>query len=127
MRSQARGFVRFLPEGDLRIAHAFKRGIVGEGPPVPKGRLNHSHINANKSRRKSSEGLDRPFGTYATANPNPAVNCRAILKSPSGRWKAPTKTSKLQAVVVRRRSHWPWILQRQFRVHRILRVTAAAA
>jgi hypothetical protein len=29
--------------------------------------------------------FSRPFGTRATINSNPAVNCRAILKSPSGR------------------------------------------
>jgi hypothetical protein len=30
-------------------------------------------------------GFSRPFGTYELANANPAVNCRAIVKSPSGR------------------------------------------
>src|SRR6266487_2795846 len=30
-------------------------------------------------------GFSRPFGTCGTANVNPAVNCRAILNSPSGR------------------------------------------
>ena len=29
--------------------------------------------------------FNRPFGTQTTADSNPAVNCRAILKSPSGR------------------------------------------
>jgi hypothetical protein len=29
--------------------------------------------------------FSRPFGTRATVDSNPAVNCRAILKSPSGR------------------------------------------
>ncbi len=37
-------------------------------------------------------GFIRPFGTCGTPNPNPAVNCRAILKSPSGRGKTPGLT-----------------------------------
>src|SRR5437867_1692994 len=73
-----------LPEGELRIAHAFKRGIMGEGPRVPKGRLNHAYFNGNRGGPETSEGLGRPFGTHATANRNPAVNCRASIKSPSG-------------------------------------------
>src|SRR6266487_550753 len=42
----------------------------------------------NRSRGKPSEGFDRPFGTFATGTLDPAVNCRAILKSPYGRWEA---------------------------------------
>src|SRR5688572_20104841 len=44
-------------------------------------------------------GFSRPFGTGATANADPAVNCRAIIKSPSGREternvQAPTAASR---------------------------------
>ena len=85
LRLLAKWSVCHLPKGGLKTAHAFKRGIVGSGFPVPKGRLMHSSINATK-RRKTSEHFDRPFGTYSRTNPDPAVNCRAILKSPSGRW-----------------------------------------
>src|SRR5436309_14974972 len=35
-------------------------------------------------------GFSRPFGTCGMPNPNPAVNCRAILESPSGRGKQPS-------------------------------------
>jgi len=69
-----------LPEGDLKVAHPFKGGVVQRGSPVPKGRLNHAH---NRGR---FEGFSRPFGTCAISDVNPAVNCRAIVKSPSGRW-----------------------------------------
>ncbi len=65
-----------LPEGDLKIAHPFKGGTVDEGPSVPKGRLNEF------------AGFSRPFGTYAKTNSDPALNCRAILKSPFGRCEA---------------------------------------
>src|SRR5882672_10370291 len=75
-RSKGQGFVRHLPKGDLRIAHAFKRGTIPKGPPVPKGRLNPSHTNEIRSRPKTFEGFDRPFGTYQMANLHPAVNCR---------------------------------------------------
>ena len=34
-------------------------------------------------------GFSRPFGTCGIPNLNPAVNCRAIFKSPSGREKTP--------------------------------------
>src|SRR6266545_1269200 len=107
MRGHGRGFVCPLPEGDSRIAHAFKRGIVAEGPPVPKGRLNHSCINGNRSRRETSEGLDRPFGTYATANRDPAVNCRAILESPSGRPESPAQNVQTPAPRGARRRRQP--------------------
>ena len=74
-----------LPEGDLRIAHAFKRGTVESEHRVPKGRLNHPPKNGKMTRWITCAGFDRPFGTCRLANLTPAVNCRAILDSPSGR------------------------------------------
>ena len=50
----------------MRIAHAFKRGIAIEGNPVPKGRLNQSHLPAvqpslrDLCRRKSPPGSELP-------------------------------------------------------------------
>ena len=38
-----------------------------------------------KEQTSDNGGFSRPFGTYANANATPAVNCRAIVKSPSGR------------------------------------------
>src|SRR4030095_17266870 len=32
-----------LPKGDLKIAHAFKRGIAAKEYQVPEGRPNHCH------------------------------------------------------------------------------------
>jgi hypothetical protein len=34
--------------------------------------------------------FSRPFGTCGLPDVNPAVNCRAILKSPSGRERRPS-------------------------------------
>ena len=85
-RKRIRPFVRRLPEGDLRIAHAFKRGTMELGHRVPKGRLNHSDKNGSMNRCMTFVEFSRPcFGTCGVANLNPAVNCRAILKSPFGR------------------------------------------
>ena len=38
--------------------------------------------------------FSRPFGTDATVNFNPAVNCRAIFKSPSGRNSVTSSTGE---------------------------------
>jgi hypothetical protein len=62
--------------------------------PVPKGRLKHAYKNGDLHRRITFDGFGRPFGTRGIANGNPAVNCRAILNSPSGRKRTPTKTGQ---------------------------------
>jgi hypothetical protein len=72
-REQVSGFVCHLPKGELKIAHPFKGGTAEEKRSVPKGRLDQF------------DEFDRPFETYAAANLDPAVNCRAILRSLSGR------------------------------------------
>src|SRR6266487_2837361 len=79
-----------LPEGDLKIAHPFRGGFVVQGPQVPKGRpktlLQKPVAVRNALRqRMSCASFSRPFGTDGIGNLNPAVNCRAILNSPSGR------------------------------------------
>ena len=85
----------YLPEGDLRIAHPFKGGIASPIPKVPKGRLSNSRtiLCPELTERIGAEvghrGFDRPCGTYAIADSNPAVNCRAIIESPSGRRRQP--------------------------------------
>src|SRR4030095_6468066 len=83
-------FVRCLPEGDLTIAHSFKGGIGELRFQVPKGRPKptpHELIPARDYRNNGAtfSGFSRPSGTYPTADLTPAVNCRAILESPSGR------------------------------------------
>jgi len=88
LRGHQRLIIRRLPEGDLKIAHPFKGGIVEAENRVPKGRLNSCHRDGNMNTRTTFAGFNRPFGTFPTANPNPAVNCRAIIKSPSGRGEA---------------------------------------
>ncbi len=85
LRGHQRLIICRLPEGDLKIAHPFKGGIVEAANRVPKGRLNSCHRDGNMNTRTTFAGFNRPFGTFTTANPNPAVNCRAIIKSPSGR------------------------------------------
>ncbi len=40
------------------------------------------------------DGFSRPFGTRGMSNLNPAVNCRAILKSPSGRSEPPVQNAQ---------------------------------
>ena len=80
-----------LPEGDLRIAHSFKGGKVEWEHRVPKGRLNHCHNDENVKRHLTYAGFSRPFGTCPMAELKPAVDCRAILKSPSGREETPTQ------------------------------------
>jgi hypothetical protein len=80
-----RRFVGFLPEGDSRVAHPFKGGTVESRHQVPQGRLNHCHQNRNMNRPMTFTGFSRPYGTCGLATLNPAVNCRAILNSPSGR------------------------------------------
>ena len=47
------------------------------------------------SRRTSFDGFNRPFGTCGRSELNPAVNFRAIFKSPSGRGKAPAQNVKI--------------------------------
>src|SRR5262245_32976599 len=47
------------------------------------------------SRRTSFDGFNRPFGTCRRWHVNPAVNCRAIFKSPSGRGTAPVQNAKI--------------------------------
>jgi hypothetical protein len=84
MDTDTRLFLDHLPKGDLRITHPFKGGFVEWEQRVPKGRLKHSQRNGNESRRIIFEGFSRPFGTCEISNLNPAVNCRAIFKSPSG-------------------------------------------
>jgi len=85
LRDDQRLLICRLPEGDMKTAHPFKGGIVEAENRVPKGRLNSCHRDGNMNRRTTFDGFNRPSGTYPTANPNPAVNCRAILRSPSGR------------------------------------------
>src|SRR6266545_542578 len=49
--------------------------------------------------------FSRPFGTCVMANADPAVNCRAILKSPSGGWEAtPSSSARGGAKRSRRRA-----------------------
>jgi hypothetical protein len=55
------------------------------GAIVPKGRPNRCDYQGNRNWRMTYSGFNRPFGTCEMANGNPAVNCRATLKSPSGR------------------------------------------
>jgi len=74
-----------LPEGDLKIARRFNAGFRFAIPQVPKGRLKSCFSNGNMNRRMTVERFHRPFGTYGMSHLNPAVNCRAIFKSPSGR------------------------------------------
>ena len=81
---------------DLRLAHPFKGGIASPIPKVPKGRLNYSRaiLCPEQTVRIGADvghwgAFGRPFGTYAMANSNPAVNCWAILESPSGRRRRP--------------------------------------
>src|SRR5262249_17930433 len=76
-----------VPEGDSRMAHPFKGGIVERENRVPKGRLNLCHINGHKNRCRTFDRLSRPFGTCSMLYLDPEVNCRAIFKSPSGRGK----------------------------------------
>ena len=88
--NQVRLFARDLPEGVVTIAHPFKGGLVPLGPQVPKGRLKSLLQNPNfllgcTNNGVTFDGFSRPFGTYPRAKPNPAVNCRAILESASGR------------------------------------------
>ena len=45
----------------------------------------------------SFDGFNRPVGTDPDANPNPAVNCRAIFKSPSGRSEFPARLYHIAA------------------------------
>ncbi len=91
LRGHQRLILCRLPEGDLKLAHPFKGGIVEAENRVPEGRLNSCHKDGNMNTRTTFAGFNRPFGTFPTANPNPAVNCRAIIKSPSGRWEAPAR------------------------------------
>ena len=72
----------------MRIAHPLKGGIVERKQSVPKGRLKYRHKNGSLHIPITIADLSRPFGTCGMANLNPAVNCRAIGNSPSGR--APT-------------------------------------
>src|SRR6266540_768223 len=83
-----------LPKGDLRIAHPFKGGIDEEEHRVPKGRPNLNDENGIGNGRIKFGRFSRPFGTWAMSRLHPAVNCRAIFKSPSGREKAPFRTSQ---------------------------------
>jgi len=88
LRGHQRLIIRRLLEGDMKIGHPFKGGIVEAENRVPKGRLNSCHRDGNMNTRTTFAGFNRPFGTFPTANPNPAVNCRAIVKSPFGRGEA---------------------------------------
>ena len=69
----------------MRIAHPFRGGTRKQEYQVPKGRLNQCHKNGKWNRHLAFADFNRPFGTWVTANLNPAVNCRAILNAPSGR------------------------------------------
>ena len=55
-------------------------------------------------RRFDIGGFGRPCGTYAIADANPAVNCRAILESPSGRRSQPIGPNSSQPGGMKKRS-----------------------
>ena len=83
------------PEGDLTIARQFTAGLAFAVAPVPKGRLNppmsyvcsYSHcVFSTKDRPFDIVGMTQPsLRDVCVSCSNPAVNCRAILTSPSGR------------------------------------------
>jgi len=94
---KGRGCYCHLPKGDLKIAHPFKGGFVEGGPPVPKGRLKFRLMARSTNRPMTLGRFIRPFGTGGMSPLNPAVNCRAILKSPSGRRKTLAKNPRSPA------------------------------
>ena len=73
--------------GDSRVAHPFKGGIASPIPKVPKGRLSHSRAipGPEQTVRIGADvghwgAFNRPFGTYAIANANPAGFWRYLNK-----------------------------------------------
>jgi len=73
------------PEGRFENSPPFQGWDYGIEVSSPEGTAESPSQTWSRKRRMTFGGFNRPFGTHVIANVNPAVNCRAILNSPSGR------------------------------------------
>jgi hypothetical protein len=73
------------PGGRFENSPPFQGWECGIGASSPEGTAEALPIDGNRIGRMTFDGFSRPYGTCGMADLNPAVNCRAILKSPSGR------------------------------------------
>ena len=96
--------VRRLPARRLQLGESLTPPRFMERIAVPKGRLNHSPAILCPEQTVGADvghwGFGRPCGTYAIAHANPAVNCRAILESPSGRRRQPIGPNSSPRIVI---------------------------
>src|SRR6266487_1174144 len=72
------------PGGRFENSPPFQGWDYGMEASSPEGTDESPPQTWSRNRRMTFGGFSRPFGTRVIANMNPAVNCRAILSSPSG-------------------------------------------
>src|SRR6266508_6500714 len=96
---------------NLKIAQRFNAGFTSMPRVVPKGRLKSrlqkpTLLLAATNKGVTFGGFNRPFGTHPTGNLDPAVNCRAIVDTPSGRRRMAAQSFKISETGDSHASYW---------------------